>query len=74
MATNSIAATQTATGIYVGSDPERQTIGLPGHCDQCATTGHIRAHPKRGCADVGCNSSHETPVTAEGNDGYTQRI
>lgn len=44
---------------YVGSNKERQAVGRPGHCERCATLGHIEAHPELGCADVGCNHSHE---------------
>lgn len=42
-----------------GRDSARQSVGLPGHCDRCAEVGHVRAHPKLGCADVGCDQSHE---------------
>lgn len=44
---------------YCGSNPRRQGVGLPGHCEPCAQHGHIVAHPDFGCGDVGCNSSHE---------------
>lgn len=43
---------------YAGMNPERQSIGLPGHCDICATIGHVDAHPDYGCGDVGCNRDH----------------
>jgi hypothetical protein len=42
-----------------GTDTERQSRGAPGHCDECAEFGHVVAHPALGCADVGCNASHE---------------
>ena len=41
-----------------GSNPERQSEGLPGHCDVCAALGHEVAHPQYGCADVGCLIAH----------------
>jgi hypothetical protein len=44
---------------YAGSDPARQGIGDPGHCDDCARVGHIVAHSDLGCGDVGCISDHE---------------
>jgi hypothetical protein len=44
--------------IYTGTDPARQSIGLPGHCDDCAKRGHVLAHPDLGCADVGCDEAH----------------
>ncbi len=43
---------------FVGSSSARQSIGLPGHCDPCAESGHVRAHPNLGCGDVGCTSTH----------------
>lgn len=44
-----------------GSNPDRQSKGLPGHCGVCALVGHVRAHPKLGCAEVGCNAPHGSP-------------
>lgn len=41
-----------------GSDSGRQSIGLPGHCERCAGVGHVKAHPRLGCADVGCEVAH----------------
>jgi hypothetical protein len=39
------------------------TDALPsGHiepCEECDTLGHVKAHPELGCADVGCNNSHD---------------
>ena len=49
---------------YTGSNPERQSVGLPGHCEDCAEHGHVAAHPDLGCSDVGCDSAHpEEPDT-----------
>lgn len=47
-----------ATHGFPGSDPDRQSVGVPGHCEDCARYGHVRAHPDLGCADVGCVSAH----------------
>lgn len=47
---------------FVGSNSERQSVGLPGHCDACAERGHVDAHPDLGCSDVGCTSVHPEPV------------
>lgn len=56
------------TANYAGSNSERQSVGLPGHCVKCAQHGHILAHPDLGCGDVGCNRAHDeqppTPVPA----------
>jgi len=41
-----------------GSDSERQSVGLPGHCEDCAEHGHVKAHPDLGCGDVGCTAAH----------------
>jgi hypothetical protein len=41
-----------------GSNSERQSIGLPGHCERCAKVGHVKAHPRLGCGDVGCDLAH----------------
>lgn len=47
--------------IYAGTNPERQSVGLPGHCDRCAKESHEVAHPNLGCSDVGCTSAHREP-------------
>ncbi|AXV09963.1 hypothetical protein DVS28_b0193 (plasmid) [Euzebya pacifica] len=48
---------------HTGSDPERGSVGLPGHCEDCAAVGHVQAHPELGCGDVGCTAAHdEAPV------------
>jgi hypothetical protein len=59
----------------VGQNTERQSVGLPGHCDRCAEVGHVAAHPDLGCADVGCTQSHgssrvqpDTPRTVDADD------
>lgn len=52
----------TSLHLYAGTNTKRQLIGLPGHCDACATDGHVRTHPNLGCADVGCVREH-TPST-----------
>lgn len=46
------------TALYAGSNSERQSVGLPGHCVKCAELGHVDAHPDLGCGDVGCHSTH----------------
>lgn len=46
------------TADFAGSSKARQEIGLPGHCELCATVGHIAAHPDLGCSDVGCERAH----------------
>jgi hypothetical protein len=43
---------------FAGSDSERQSVGDPGHCEDCAEFGHVAAHPDLGCGDVGCNRTH----------------
>lgn len=43
---------------FAGSNSDRQSTGLPGHCEPCAQFGHIIAHPSLGCGDVGCNRCH----------------
>lgn len=48
----------TTTHSYSGSDSDRQSIGLPGHCEDCAQRGHVTAHPDLGCGDVGCAKAH----------------
>lgn len=50
---------------FTGSNSERQSVGQPGHCDDCADRGHVAAHPDLGCSDVGCHSVHpEEPESA----------
>lgn len=51
-------STGNATADYAGNDSARQSIGLPGHCDECARVGHVAAHPDLGCGDVGCTRAH----------------
>lgn len=46
---------------YCGSNSERQSVGDPGHCEDCCSVGHIVAHPEYGCGDVGCYSDHAEP-------------
>lgn len=46
------------TNAFAGSDEARQSIGLPGHCGDCAEKGHVAAHPDLGCGDVGCDRDH----------------
>lgn len=49
-----------------GSNPERQSVGDPGHCEDCVSVGHVVAHPELGCGDVGCYSDHlPTEVRSE---------
>lgn len=50
-----------------GSNSERQSVGDPGHCEDCCSVGHVVAHPDLGCGDVGCDVSHEAdlPQTLE---------
>jgi hypothetical protein len=55
-ACHAVTATQTAS--LSGSNSERQSVGLPGHCEPCSALGHVRAHPELGCGDVGCTSAH----------------
>lgn len=43
---------------YCGSNSDRQSVGDPGHCEDCCSVGHIVAHPEFGCGDVGCYSDH----------------
>lgn len=43
---------------YCGSDKERQSVGDPGHCEDCVSVGHVVAHPDLGCSDVGCYKHH----------------
>ena len=46
------------THSFAGTNSERQSVGLPGHCERCAEVGHVRAHPRLGCGDVGCTRAH----------------
>lgn len=46
---------------YCGSNSDRQSVGNPGHCEDCVSVGHLVAHPEWGCGDVGCNSEHPEP-------------
>lgn len=46
------------TRLPCGSDSKRQSVGDPGHCEACATFGHVAAHPDFGCGDVGCDADH----------------
>ncbi|RSN26528.1 hypothetical protein DMC63_01445 [Streptomyces sp. WAC 05977] len=41
-----------------GSNSERQSVGDPGHCEDCCSVGHVVAHPDLGCGDVGCYRTH----------------
>jgi hypothetical protein len=43
---------------FAGSDPGRQSVGDPGHCEPCAVYGHAAVHPELGCRDVGCYRPH----------------
>lgn len=43
---------------YCGTNPDRQSVGEPGHCEDCCSVGHIVAHPHLGCGDVGCYQDH----------------
>lgn len=51
--------TAQATHRFAGSNTDRQSVGLPGHCDRCARVGHVLAHPTMGCGDVGCYHGHD---------------
>lgn len=44
---------------YAGVNTDRQGVGDPGHCENCAHLGHVAAHPDMGCGDVGCESGHD---------------
>ena len=48
--------------IFAGANPNRQSVGLPGHCESCAQHGHVAAHPDFGCGDVGCDQNHDEIV------------
>lgn len=41
-----------------GSNADRQSVGDPGHCEDCCSVGHVVAHPDLGCGDVGCYRTH----------------
>lgn len=51
---------------YPGTNPVRQSVGKPGHCEPCAEHGHVAAHPDLGCGDVGCTSHHDEDTTDDG--------
>lgn len=53
---------------YCGSNAERQSVGDPGHCEDCVSVGHLVAHPELGCGDVGCTKDHPEP-----GDGSAER-
>lgn len=38
---------------WAGSNTERESVGDPGHCENCALVGHVQAHPDLGCGGVG---------------------
>lgn len=46
------------TDSFAGTNQQRESVGLYGHCDDCALLGHVLAHPDLGCGDVGCNRAH----------------
>jgi hypothetical protein len=50
---------------FAGSNSERQSVGLPGHCERCAQFGHVRAHKNLGCGDVGCDRDHPTAAVTD---------
>jgi hypothetical protein len=56
-----------------GSDAARQSVGLPGHCEDCAALGHVIAHPELGCADVGCDIDHGLPEPGNSAPGTAAR-
>lgn len=61
--------------VYPGRNSDRQSVGLPGHCEQCAEHGHIVAHPEYGCSEVGCYSSHENdPTPTSGVPAYAGKL
>lgn len=43
---------------FAGSNSERQSVGDPGHCEDCVSVGHLVALPDLGCGDVGCTNDH----------------
>jgi hypothetical protein len=55
---HTLASVPEPTHLFPGSSKERQQVGHPGHCDDCALVGHVKAHPDLGCADVGCTAAH----------------
>lgn len=65
------------TALYCGSNSDRQSVGLPGHCEPCARIGHVAAHPDLGCGDVGCAANHgddnEWTLTIS-DDGDPERL
>lgn len=58
-----VSPQEDTSGRYAGSDSDRQSVGLQGHCDDCAEMGHVAAHPELGCADVGCDKAHDEDTT-----------
>lgn len=53
---------------YCGNNPDRQSRGEPGHCEDCCSVGHIVAHPDLSCADVRCYSDHRSAGQAQTPD------
>lgn len=51
-------ASRYPTHRLAGSSGKRQSVGKPGHCERCAKVWHVKAHPRLGCADVGCTVAH----------------
>jgi hypothetical protein len=47
---------------YAGHSKERAERGDPGHCERCCQLGHVVAHPKLGCGDVGCTKGHKEGI------------
>lgn len=60
--------------IRPGSDQQRQSNGLPGHCEDCTDRGHVAVHPELGCSDVGCTSSHEDADEAAQRNDQRQKL
>lgn len=60
------AAEAQAAHRYCGSNADRQSLGCPGHCEDCCSVGHVLAHPDLGCGDVGCYSDHDVESTRDG--------
>jgi hypothetical protein len=48
---------------FCGSSSDRQSVGDPGHCEDCCRVGHVVAHPEFGCGDVGCDADHHQEQT-----------
>lgn len=49
-----------------GANADRQSVGDPGHCEDCCSVGHVVAHPDLGCGDVGCYRTHGDEETDHG--------